>query len=330
MTRGARPLVAALLMSVAESARGATLPVPCGLTSRPWIRVQSDVPAFVDAFRAEVAPEGFDACADGGPAAAIAVVSVARGEGAPTVEIVDVLTLKRVSRTVDLRSIPPDGRDLALAAAADELLRASWAELALVSAPSPPVPVPAPVQEVVAKALRTPEPWRPRVGEIGVVFAGEAFTGGQIEVGADARAQWFVTPHFAATLRVGLRSGVPTESPEGRVRASVLLAGIGALYRVVVAPHVDLGAFVRADALDVTYSADTTVQATASSGSAVTVLVGAGGVAGWSVLPAFRLNLEVGAAAPIRPVQATEATTDVVVGVRGVGALVGVGAGALF
>jgi hypothetical protein len=305
---------------------------PCGGTpGRPWIRVESNVPTFVESFRAEVAPEGFDVCRGDGETPPVATVSVVASEGSPTVEVLDVVTAKRVSRAIDLRSIPADGRDLALAVAADELLHASWAELALVNAPPPAAPVPEPVHRAVESSVRSvPAAPTAKSGEIGVMLAGEVFTGGQAQWGADARTQWFLSPHFAATLRLGLRATLPKETPEGEVRASAVLGGVGGAYRALVSSRVDLDLFARFDAADVTYVADTTIHATASSGSAVAFLLGAGGAIGWSVMPSLRLSAELGASAPVRPVRATEGETNVVVGVSGVGAVAGIGAGGLF
>ena len=50
------------------------------------------------------------------------------------IEVRDAVTRKRVRRDVDLSRIPDDGRAAAIAIEADELLRASWAEVALDTA----------------------------------------------------------------------------------------------------------------------------------------------------------------------------------------------------
>src|SRR5690349_17926482 len=59
-----------------------------------------------------------------------------------SVEVSDAITNKRVSRDVDLSAVPRDAWPLTLALATDEVLRASWAELALKNAPPPARPVP--------------------------------------------------------------------------------------------------------------------------------------------------------------------------------------------
>ncbi len=59
-------------------------------------------------------------------------------------EVDDALTNKSVRREVDLGDVPASGRPRALALAAAELLRASWAELALPPPARRPRPRPLP------------------------------------------------------------------------------------------------------------------------------------------------------------------------------------------
>ncbi len=162
------------------------------------------------------------------------------------------------------------------------------------------------------------------------MLAGEAFSGGQVLWGADARVEWLATPRFGTTLRFGLRSGLPNQTQEGEVRATAVLGGLGLAYAVLTPGRVRLDLFARFDAAQLTYVADTTINATASSGSALALLVSGGGNVAWSILPSLRLSGEVGGIAPVLPVRATEAGTSVVAGVTGAGILAGIGAGGLF
>jgi hypothetical protein len=57
-------------------------------------------------------------------------VTLHGGAGA-TIRIEDAVTKKTVEREVDVADLPADGRALPIAIAADELLRASWAEVSL-------------------------------------------------------------------------------------------------------------------------------------------------------------------------------------------------------
>ncbi len=70
------------------------------------------------------------------------------------VEVRDRVTAKRVERSLALGDFPDDSRPLAIAVAADELLRASWAELVLVDAPEPAMEPPAPVRAMVQRERR--------------------------------------------------------------------------------------------------------------------------------------------------------------------------------
>jgi hypothetical protein len=71
-----------------------------------------------------------------------------------TLSIDDLVTRKSVRRAVALDDIPPRARPRALALAMAELLRASWAELALVDAPEPSSPPPEPIRRAVLVRLR--------------------------------------------------------------------------------------------------------------------------------------------------------------------------------
>lgn len=112
--------------------------------TRPFVRIELRGDAWTAAQRARVvsdlshslAPQGIDVCSETpstGPAPLAALNIDLSGANKANVEILlsDSVTHKRVARELDLEKIPEDGRDLAVAIEADELLRASWAELAL-------------------------------------------------------------------------------------------------------------------------------------------------------------------------------------------------------
>src|SRR5208283_5052244 len=87
-------------------------------------------------------------------AAPLADVSIALSASAVlSVEVVDSVTDKRMTRQVALGGVPHDAVALSIALAAEELLHASWIEAALEPPPppAPPIgmhPVPAVVREV--------------------------------------------------------------------------------------------------------------------------------------------------------------------------------------
>lgn len=120
-------------------------------------------PDFVSLFRVELTGEGVDELITAEPDAPAPGEHVARIElsspdcGADqhvTVSIDDVLTHKRVSRTIDLAEVDAALRPRALSLFVIELLRAAWAELVLPGAPPPSVPVPS----TILAAVRAREP----------------------------------------------------------------------------------------------------------------------------------------------------------------------------
>lgn len=79
----------------------------------------------------------------------------ARAPLAVRVEIDDHVTRKRLTRDFDLSSLPERSRARALALGAAELLRASWAELALPTVPTADVPVPPDLRRAIRVVPRS-------------------------------------------------------------------------------------------------------------------------------------------------------------------------------
>lgn len=78
-----------------------------------------------------------------------------RAPHAIRVEIDDHVTRKRLTRDFDLSSVPERSRPRALALGAAELLRASWAELALPTVPAAEVPVPPDLRRAIRVVPRS-------------------------------------------------------------------------------------------------------------------------------------------------------------------------------
>jgi hypothetical protein len=149
---------------------------------------------------------------------------LAGGRVIALIQIGDNVTDKRVERTMDLTAMPPDARPLAVATSADELLRASWAELRMTDAPEPAMTPPPTVLAAVASSLRPSEP--ERGWEFGALASGSFFTqrsglGGAALVGRELFRRWFVLG------RAGAESGLSREAPHGRVRADTRMASVG-------------------------------------------------------------------------------------------------------
>jgi hypothetical protein len=137
-----------------------------------------------------------------------------------SVEVRDAVTQKRVGRDLDLTRVPADGQPFAVALAADELLQASWVELALERGKQTPVRAPPEVRTTVESALRRgrtlPAP------RFGARAAGERFGGGQTHFGADATLEAPLARRFRFALAVGAREGQSVDSERGRIVSSAL------------------------------------------------------------------------------------------------------------
>ncbi|HWO15007.1 MAG TPA: hypothetical protein VNN80_36140, partial [Polyangiaceae bacterium] len=138
----ALPLFGMLLVRPAQAE-----PATCGV-DRPWVLMQlSELdPEFgariISDLRAGLAPSRIDACVAEAlerkaPLATVRIATLPGRDLAYSIDVSDSVTEKRIGRDIDLRHVPSDGRAFALAVAADELLRASWAELALAKQREP-------------------------------------------------------------------------------------------------------------------------------------------------------------------------------------------------
>lgn len=337
--RRALPLAAGLVLiaSRTSAAEGAK----CGERG-PWVAVllhdklSVDRERFLRLLRLELASRGFELCNEGGPEAvpAVAVIDLTSHDDdvTLTVEVRDRVTAKRVAREVSVASYPPDARPLVLAVAADELLRASWAELALSSAPPPAQPVPAEITAALAEDLPKPKPVEPTSAKVylGVTFAGERYADRASLFGADLEGGLWVLPRFSLSIHMGARAGLAVSSTHGSVTPSVLLGGLGAA--VAVTPPqgtVGLELTAQGSLARVSYSGRASAGALALAQSETTVILDVG-VRGWLQLGKFvRLTLPLAFVAPVRPVRALDGTTTVV-GVGGPGFSGGLGACATF
>jgi hypothetical protein len=293
---------------------------PCGSANRPRVEVSgasADVARVATLLRAELAPRSIDVCVAGegtGPASIASVTVSARPDGALVeVEVRDSLTAKRVSRDVDLAAVPEDGRSLTVALVADELLRASWAEIALRGAPPPARPIPPAVSETVHGDLPGPRSAGGLALRWEAVAAAEAWAGSLALYGVDVRVAVAMPSGLGATARVGIREGPSVSAQDGQIQASALLGGIGLSLRTVPPWHrYGLDAVVRVDAARIAFGATPSAGASGGSQSDATVLVGAG-VDGWAALGgSVSLMAEALIDTPLRPVAADDAGRSVV------------------
>jgi hypothetical protein len=304
----------------------------CASPGRPHVDVSgsgADVESVTKLLRAELAARDIDVCpaAGGLEAPPIATVSVsAHPDGALVeVEVHDALTAKRVSRDVDLGRIPEDGRPLTVALVADELLRASWAEIALKRAPAPAQPVPPSVRDAVREDVAGPGGAGGTLVRWEAMAEAETWAGSLGLYGADVRFAVDAAFGLAATARVGIREAQAAQAADGRIRPSAVLGGVGLSLRAVPREsRYGMDAVARVDVAHVTYDATPNAGAAGASRSDTTLLVGAG-VDGWVALGASAaLVAEILIDTPTRPVAADDAGRSVVA-LSGAGVEGGVG-----
>ncbi len=333
--------VAAILLLVTVAGRlahGAD-PATCGTPERPWIHVivADDFPVavapFVDLLRAELATRGFDLCSVRSEPRRppVATIEVAPRPGAVTlnVEVRDAVTAKRVSRDIGLGAIPPDSQPLMVALAADELLRASWAELALRTAPATTEPVPLAVAQVVRDSAQRPVEDRDRV-RLGVVAVAAHYAAGTTLYGADARVDVVLVPRLTVGLGLGLRTGPGLGAPDGHVGSSAVDASLSATLTVTPperAAGLDAVARLGVERLSFAPTPDPT--AVGASRSDYALLADLGAVFWLRVLRRLRLGAEVLGDLPVRRVYVTDAQVRIA-GVAGVGLSAGLGAWSSF
>lgn len=319
----------------------------CPPEGTPWLRVAFAGDGFAAPLRALVVEQlgaglrrnGLSLCeapgAAQGPPPLVDIDLALTADLVLSLDVRDAVTDKRMTRDVPLRTVPADARALSITLATEELLHASWIEAALAQPPSPASPrglrpVPPAVQEVNASEVaRMPVAHAtssPRFIQTALLAAVEHETGGQTGVGPDLRLAW--GGRFAVGGRIGFRFAPDVSSAHGSVHSRTVLGGLGLGYSPVARDGAfggDLG--IRADVLDVRFSATASSGARASSGSALGIVVSAV-VGGWARLGGvWRLVAEASLGAPVRPVRATDvgATATGVSGLS-IGGAIGVAA----
>jgi hypothetical protein len=322
--------VGALLAAFALSGQVARAePPPCGQTDQTWVNVKflgrgwtkklSD--AVMAELKADLLGNGIAACAEVAsailpPVAVVEIVADDPNSVLISIQVRDKVTAKQVGRDTDLGALPADGRPLAVAAAADELLRVTWAELALRSAHLPAMEPP----EAVLRAARDTLPIAPSNTdhlELGARMNVAHFGGGQIQLGPDGFVRAAITPRFGTEIAVGARSALAAKAPHGTIHSHALLGLLGVVGTAFRSPwlRMDLGAGFRA--ASVSFEADPGPTAQGSSASAMTVSAYASAGASLRIVSGLRFSLTLGVGAPLRSASATD-DGSVISGVNGV------------
>lgn len=298
-------------------------PPPCGARGWPWVRLTDDpLPApFDDAFRpllvtqlrAGLAARHIELCAapDGQTAGAASEIALsATPAEVVTVAVRDAITGKRVAREVPLASVPRDARPLTVALAIDELLRASWVELALADARPPSRPVPREIG-----ALVTP-PSAPlaerRRWELGAQVEAERFGGGIVQTGVDVVARGTPAPPLSVRVAVGVRGGATVHAADGDIRSTALDADVGA--ELVLPPRGrrwELALAVDGRLIRALLSGEPHAGARGADAAATAIYLGAGLRGSVRLTRAFGLAVVGGFGVPAHAVEVYDAGTRV-------------------
>jgi hypothetical protein len=303
----------------------------CGSPGRPWVSLTFQGGSWPKGFASQVLADlragltnrGIDACADASgprtepPLASVVVASADQTSVAVSVEVRDAVTEKRVSRDVDLTRVPADGRAFAIAIAVDELVWASWAEIALAkahrTAPEAAKPAPREVVEGVARELprsnRAPS-------ELVLRFAAEHYGGGQTHLGADLAAILPLVPRLALDLGAGFRQGLRVSAPDGRVLSSAIGAGAALRFAALHAAAADAGVSAGARFAVTRLRGAAGSSADDAELSGLTIFARLGAFASLRLGGAFHLDLTAGLGAPLSALEATD-DGHVVTGVSG-------------
>lgn len=246
------------------------------------------------------------------PAAVVTLRGQPGSDVSLSVEVTDSVTHKRVARGVDLSSVPSDGRAFALALAIDELVWATWAELALDPERERHRSAPVEVMDAVEREL----PRSDTISRLGLRGAVEHLPGELTLVGGDALFLPALSSRAAFELAASVRLGPPEAAPHGEVGSRALGLAMTLRYELVSSSAValDVGLGVRALLLQFRAAAD----AGARARDFADLSVDARGL-GYARVPlALPLSLELGAGLgwPLRTVVVTDAGSEVG-GVRG-------------
>ena len=233
-------------------------------------------------------------------AASEIALSVAPGE-IVTVTVRDAITGKRLAREVPLASVPRDARALTVALAVDELLRASWVELALVDAPVPARPVPREISALMVP-LAPPRVERRR-WELGVTLAAEHFGGGTIQSGVDVMARGATLPQLFVSVALGLRGGATVHATDGDILSTALDADLGV--ELVLPPRArrgEIGLAVDGRVIRARFSGEPRADARGGDATATAIYLAAGLRGSVPLARAFGLSLAAGFGVPVHAV----------------------------
>lgn len=299
-------------LSLASSNAGAE-PTGCGGAGRPWVAIEVQGAArelaaeMLSDLRAGLASTRIDVCEAGSaiaarPLASLEITAVAAGSLAFAIEVTDSVTLKRVARDVNLAQLPGDGRAFALAVAAEELLRATWAELALRGVKRPETAAPPEVRAVVEPREAEPA----RFDAFGARVAFEHYGGGQTHYGGDVF--WFhpVGSWLGLEIGAGARNGLTVSAPDGSISGSALVLGLSLKPSLLRLTDFEIAALLGLHASRVSFDAEADSQATSRAASGYALYGRAGFAFVLGSQRSLRSQTQLGTGVPLSTFSATD------------------------
>jgi hypothetical protein len=278
------------------------------------VEVEGVPPEFalrvLEDLRAGLAGSRVGACAAEAPSTPpLALVRVAPSARRPTLYAIDVsdsVTQKRLGRDVDLSRVPPDGRAFAIAVAAEELLRASWAELALGERKR--------AKPSEAPIVATAGPEAPPItadsssgDALAARLALEHYGHGQTQFGGDVTWSRPLSTWLGFTLALGLRKGLDTESQHGSVRSSTVALELALEPRLVASGAMALHGVVGLRGARVSFTGEAAGEATESDAVGLALYARSGLALLVTPGSAFRARASLGLGAPLRAFSASDA-----------------------
>jgi hypothetical protein len=290
----------------------------CGRAGRPWVSVAFGGQAWtaerersvLEDLRAGLRLKGIDACrlgTEGGepPLALLELEAVEQERVSVGIEVHDALTEKRLSRDLDLRLVAQDARPLAIAAAADELLRASWAELALSDAPEPSRPPPPEVQETMRRSLSAAHLSSARDHAFGARAAFEHHGAGHAQLGAEAYLGVWFEPRWGFELGAGLREGLSRDAEHGSVQSRALISAADVTFALLPrGGGLELAAKLGVSLASVRMRGEPSGGAVAAEGAGVDVHARGGFALAYALWPVLALRADLAAGLPLRSIEA--------------------------
>jgi hypothetical protein len=213
-------------LAVAEPADVPAEARGCGRRAGYVLVEAADLPshfeqAVIAQLRAGLQSEELDACVRAENASATPVAVVSLRPSARDVVTIEVRHAERtLSREIHLARVPADGRALALAVGADELIRAALADGPRIE-PGPKTPAPALPK---SRFKRPIDAWRTALGA-GV--AAEHYAGGQRPLGLYLAARHRFADPFYFRVALGLRRLKSVDTAHGEIAGTAWGAELG-------------------------------------------------------------------------------------------------------